>query len=1058
MAWPTGVIMKCYERSSSMSIHFSARTLLLLGASAALGAGCSGGGGSSGGTSSAGFQLREVQYGRLVNDGVDEELVSPLTTAETDSVTGLTVPGSLQPIAAGVDTDAPQSLGIGTDYLPRVVPRNGTLQLDFSAPIDPTSVFADVIDPNGALVSAGSVQVRLVDGTPIPVDVRLADGNSIWIIPTANGAVGFPASPVDFGPTGEPRADATGFLKLILPRTGAAVLRSKNGALLGARSDLLGEPTTPIGINPGNRVLDFIALNQLIPSNETFNGFLPDLSIPRIVREHRDDRTFDSSGGDVAAVSSITFAAATFSSAARQGAGEWSGAELTLRPGAPDEEIHAIVGNDADTVTIVGTFTSGPVDGDLVRLARTEFFEPDLTSPIEASRFDPDNPENSNNASFANFVEAWEIDPSGNTVGGPLTLRQTLPTYSELRVRFSEPMASDSFLQWETFRVALNPDGGETNEILTDVVLDSTQTVATIRPVRVDQQAGTFELTGWGKSTKNLQLILTTVPRASFLRQQMGSSAYLTFLDLGIRGVSDLGGEPVGFPTTFFDPVNPAIRYAAPFTSAETAITQPAPPPVQSWAVIVHRMRGRPVTGIDPATGLPGIGFRDQVNYYRPIPDVNLQTNGLLAGSPVVFVTKIHDEFFPPEGQFSVLFVGLPAPLTSNVAAANAAHDGARFQTVWRDFDASPNSLALAGTLLDLYRVSWSPAGGNVTTDNYDDISIHCAHSPIRPISQNNTGGASYPQSGMSRTFDYATFIDLIDGGSAPCGSLANCNVDDAPNHWDTLVTCVPPGTSYTVTQANLFTPPGDGRAWHPWPTFSVPFQYNNGDYPQAEKDLRNFVNSTYNCGGGTEWDEYRTGGFSNVGGDSLLFEVRVRPQTTQISGQNGFSFVIGCLIDFNGDPKWRVYSQGSSSIQIDPDAITTDVNARCAAGSLTSTAPKAGDNSRYLGLFDYVKTTSRITSPYVRVVPSNTINPDYFPAIVQPTLAEQPVGTSVLLEFEGAANIKGQSGTGFSSSIDIADTRQNIAFRATLVGNSTTLLLPNFDTIAIPYLRPGGS
>ena len=111
---------------------------------------------------------------------------------------------------------------------------------------------------------------------------------------------------------------------------------------------------------------------------------------------------------------------------------------------------------------------------------------------------------------------------------------------------------------------------------------------------------------------------------------------------------------------------------------------------------------------------------------------MNLQTNGLLAGSPVVFVTKIHDQFFPPEGQFAVLFTGLPAPLTSNVITANSAHDGARFQSVWRDFDCSPNSLALAGTLLDLYRVSWAPIGGNVSTDNYSDVSIHCAHAPLR--------------------------------------------------------------------------------------------------------------------------------------------------------------------------------------------------------------------------------------------------------------------------------------------------------------------------------------
>ncbi len=1017
---------------------------------------CSGGGGSPAGTKSSGFRLNDVNYGRLVDEGSGPRLVSPLTTVEIDAVTGLALPGTLQPLAGGVDLDAPQSLGLGSSYLPRVIPRNCVLQLEFSAPIDASSLRADEIDANGALVTAGSVQVRQQDGTPVPVEITQVGARTIWINPSGATSVGFPESPVNFGPSGEPRADATGFLKLRLPRTGPSVLRSTGGAFLGARTDGLGEVATPIGINPGNRVLDFIAQNQLIPTNETYNGFLPDVSVPRIVRTLADTRVVDLVGGDVAGASSVRFAGASFSTLSKSGRGEWAGAKLVLRPGAPAEETHVISGNSVDTVTINGLFTLLPQDGDTCRLERAELFEPELTDPIDPTRFDADNPQNGANASLANFVEAWEIDGSGNVVAGPLDLRNTLPTFCELRVRFTEPMADDSFLQWETFRVSASPDGGELQELLTDVSLDSTQTVATIRPIRVDQAAGTFEVVGWGKNSKNLQLAITSVPRASYLQQKLGSSAYTTFLDDGVRGIVDLGGQPVGFPDSRFDPAQPAILYTTTFTAAEAAITQPNPPVARSWGVIVHRMRGRPVTGIDPATGLPGVGYRDQPNYYRPIPDVNLQTNGVLAGSPVVFVTKIHDEFFPPEGQFSKLFTGLPEPLNSNVTAQGQPHDGARFQTVWRDFDCSPNSVALAGTLLDLYRVSWAPIGGNVTTDTYDDISIHCAHSPMRPISQNNTGAASFPDSGMSVPFDYTSFIDLIDGGTSPCAN-ATCFGDDGPNYWDTLVTCVQPGTKYRVTQGNLFTPPGDGNAWHPWPEFTVPFQYNNGDIPQAEKDLRTTVNSTYSCGS-NEWDDYRTSNNANVGGDSLLFEVRVRPQNTVVSGQNGFSFVIGCLIDFLGKPRWRVGSQGSPASKLNPDNINGSVAARCATGNATSISPIPGDNSRYLAVFDYVKTTSRITSPYVRVFPTNTLLPDYFPAILDPPPSTQPVGTSVTLEFEGSNGIKGAGGTGFSTSVDTCDTRQNVAFRATLVGSKSTFLLPNVETIAIPYLRPSGS
>ncbi|MBL8841749.1 MAG: hypothetical protein JNL90_09515 [Planctomycetes bacterium] len=1029
-------------------------------------AACSGGGGGAGspGSSSASFQLEDAKYGRLVDDGTTESLVSPLTTAQIDPLTGVLVPGTLKALGVGVDVEQPQSLGLGTSYLPRVIPRNGVIQLEFSAPIAASSVSGDVIDANGALVTAGSVQLRLADDTPIPAEVRLVGGRTIWINPAANGQIGLPASPVDFGPDGAPRADATGYIKLRLPRTGSAILRSTNGAFLGKRDDGLGDTATPIGLNPGNRVLDFIAQNQLIPTNETFNGFLPDTSIPRIVRTYEVARTFDVVAGDTSTATTLTDVDSVDNTTAKGGLGEWSGANLVLRPGTGSEETLTVASNDGDTLTLATAFTLAPQDGDAYALRRTEYFEPELTDPIDDDLFDPDNPENVNNKSLANFVEVWEIDAAGNALAGPTNLRTSVPAFSELRVRFNEPMAADSFLQWESFRVSANPDGGEGQELLTDVFLDSTQTIATIRPARVDQVAGTSEVIGWGKSTKNLQLAITTIPRATFLQQFLNTTEYDDFVDLGYRGVLDLGGQPLGFSVSQFDPASPRVRYFAAFTSAESASTQPVPPVVNSWGVIVHRMRGRPVTGLDPATGNPGVGFRDQVNYYLPIADVNLQTNGLLAGSPVVFITKIHDEFFPPPvGQFSKLFNGLPEPITSNLTAQNQAHDGARFQVVFRDIDCSPNSLGLAGTLLDLYRVSWAPIGGNVSTDNYDDISIHCAHSPIRPNSANDTAAATYPQSGLSIPFDLQTWIDDLDGGTNPCPS-ANCTLNDAPNYWDTLVTVVQPGTSYRISQGSIFTPPFDGNAWHPWPVFTTRFQYNNGDIPTAESDLLKSINTDYDCSGGNPWVDYRD--FSsdpfvdNKGGDSLLFEVRIRPQQTTITGQNGFSYVIGCLIDAGGKPNWRAHSEGSPTSRLQPDNINGAVAARCASGNATSSANpiKVADSSRYLGVFDYVKTTSRITSPYVRVFPTNTLLPDYYPAIVSPPASAQPAGTSITLEFEGATGIKGSGGTGFSTNIDVADTKQNIAFRATLVGNISTLLLPNCETVAIPYLRPSGT
>ena len=80
-----------------------------------------------------------------------------------------------------------------------------------------------------------------------------------------------------------------------------------------------------------------------------------------------------------------------------------------------------------------------------------------------------------------------------------------------------------------------------------------------------------------------------------------------------------------------------------------------------------------------------------------------------------------------------------------------------------------------------------------------------------------------------------------------------------------------------------------------------------------------------------------------------------------------------------------------------------------------------------------------------------------YFPPTVVPDPADQPAGTQVLLEFQGANNNKGALPTDLSTDVNVADGRGNLGFRATFVGNVTTLLLPNFDLIAIPYLRPQG-
>ena len=45
-------------------------------------------------------------------------------------------------------------------------------------------------------------------------------------------------------------------------------------------------------------MLDFVTQNQLIPTNETFNGFLPDEHAPRVVRTYAVTHALSFTNGD----------------------------------------------------------------------------------------------------------------------------------------------------------------------------------------------------------------------------------------------------------------------------------------------------------------------------------------------------------------------------------------------------------------------------------------------------------------------------------------------------------------------------------------------------------------------------------------------------------------------------------------------------------------------------------------------------------------------------------------------------------------------------------------
>ncbi|MEW6741557.1 MAG: hypothetical protein AB1486_02265 [Planctomycetota bacterium] len=963
---------------------------------------CSSGGG--GGTSEEGsLRLSEAFFGRGLRTAQQLQAVSPLTLVAQDPLTGFDIPATLEPLVQGGDTQSTVSLELGADYEPRVIPRNAVLVLRFTQDLDPTSVEADRLADDGTVLEGGSIQIRDATGRGVPVRLRV-NGSRVLVDPLVGDRVGFPASPFCYDTKGKILADPQGVVKLILPTSGNAILRSKGGKALERRTDELGTAAFPIELNPGNEGLDFIAENELGDFDETFNGFLPDLEPPRIIRRYVVEAELTS--GDSVAANSLFIASASFDVRANNGFGEWAGARLIIRPGESDEEEHTVDYNNTKRITLKEAFQEPPVKGDLWRLERAEYFEPDPENPIDPELFDPWNPQNDANREIANFVFFDEIDASGKIadVNGDGKTRyaatETVPSRSLLSMRFNEPIDVASALPYESFRVRDEVGGGvAAGEDRVGVVQASEGgRIITFSPARLLESAGS-EYAGFGTEDGGKRLFSTiTVPGLEFLQQKLPPQDIDEFLTRGIRPVRDLGGQPLAYAVTEFDRDTIFIERTVSFTIATSPGEDYA-----DWGAVVHKFQGTPSVESDPERG---VKFHDQTGLYDEVPDINVKVKSRLAGAPVTYAQRVLDDQSsnrPPGDPYTKNSQGATTPL-------NGIY-GARFQHIFRRDEASISRTGdLARTLQDLYRVSFAPIGGHVSgPDVYEDVSLHAAHSAVVPNTHHNpvTGLPDEPNSGLGLAFDPESFATGFCGPSEQV--LAN--------YEGTLATVVSPGTRWTVEEASIYTIAASPHPYHPWPSFAKRFQYDNDH--------------------------------------SLLLEYRIRPQVTSVSLRNGFTFSQASTFDFY--PRFRVFSLGDASNTLDPDpGAPADNRAYCASGPLNP--GDFGDNSRYFYAFDYVKTTSVVISPFVEA-PGNgarLTGPRWLDPMIEPPLETLLPGTTVLLELRATDDppaLEGYPEEGWTTDPNELAGRF-IQFRLRIVVDPDTLLTPSFETIVLPFER----
>ncbi len=777
-------------------------------------AACGGGGGGGGGGAinadddvtldpTVDFFLTGASFARpiLGFDGELTQLVNPASLYEVDPLTGIALPGFPKVLNQGASLASLATLNLAqildplTPQVP-LVPRNAAIVLRFSMPVDATTLnLTD--DPAGdsdLITTASTVQIRRKSGEIVPARA-FVDGPRVVILGITEDTLGFEASPLVFDQTGTVVEDSTGFLRITLGGgVGTGTLRSTTGVAVKARVDRLGSTLRPLPVNPGNSALDAI-VQQTDTGTVTFNGFLPDLTAPRVIRPVMLAGNVELIGFAGSQVEIRDSSLPTLpNTAANGGDGEWANARLEITSVGGSSQYEVESNRNEGGVAVFRLKPGQVLDaavavGDVYELSRTEFFEPVpppfpsdsaqlaavTVDPVNVPR-DPNDPQDLLNSDLRYFVRMFDeagveqTDRWNPSTGTFLSV----PPKSSLRVRFSEAMDLASFNAYETFFVA-NGALPATDPAFDDMRVGRTLAldngrVIEFQPWLEDQEdPSRSAFVGFGGSASQLRLVLRTIPSDSTideLRQSAtpGVLAQLEDLDdLGISGCIDLGGRGLGLPSAVLDQgdtenflLNGSSPVRGPFPPAVdvsmTFETMPSADP--DFGVVVHRFLGQAETstfsypagvvhdsvtaGVEfndfPPVDEDGDGTIDRRYIYGPqVVEVGLNIPGRLTGAPAAVIQHLIDDNNPPK----------PAPFSSpngedflislgfGVSTPLNSGYGARFQHVYRSGDASPAKTDFVGVTLDLVGLAWSPFNDQVANTVLDDFELLVGQSNV---------------------------------------------------------------------------------------------------------------------------------------------------------------------------------------------------------------------------------------------------------------------------------------------------------------------------------------
>lgn len=450
---------------------------------------------------------------------------------------------------------------------------------------------------------------------------------------------------------------------------------------------------------------------------------------------------------------------------------------------------------------------------------------------------------------------------------------------------------------------------------------------------------------------------------------------YHLLVDNRAQGVCDLGGNALRdpFPAIEFDidrDVDPVANggFVLRFDSVDEV--EPVGPPS------------------DPIHDLRGQFFYDLAR-------------GVIKPRPVTFSSEPVDRWNPIPGIMTPFAPGVQTPLSPL---------GSKLQTVWRYCDLGWQCEDETKFDLDVIGLNWSPVGGQVVSDYYEEFEIRLAHSnrlPDEDLDPNKM--PQWPNSGLLAP--PARFADNI---------LVDPRSPQKVVHNRAL--------GYRIDPIDLFLT-GQG-------TPLMPFPLNRN--PSAPRELFTWRDTSVLATGGAGGTgilldiECGLPLFLNPGlpgqvagagavpsfGLPLLMEYRCYPSDSGI-GMNSLDIALAC--NSSPRPNFRAFSTGGLDTASRPISKNPDLELVPSGGFNPRSVPPGQptppvDCSFYYGQLDTVTRVSRAHSIWIDTLVDS---PGYLPPIVLPRGDDQPHGTSVVVEFRGANQFSGITG------IDPFDARQ---------------------------------